>query len=96
MNCCIKLECLSMARLSSLVYCLRERPGAYPIVEHLKGSSIVQAPVLPTKTKLERLARDKHSSLLQKSVNYGEKSFITLGPGRVDWVFYLLFGATAS
>ncbi len=31
-------------------------------------------------TRLERLARDKHSSLLQKSVNYGQKSLITLAP----------------
>ncbi len=29
---------------------------------------------------LERRARDKHSSLLQKSVNYGQKRFITLAP----------------
>ncbi len=33
-------------------------------------------------TSLERFARDKHSSLLRKSVNYGQKSFITLGPGQ--------------
>jgi hypothetical protein len=26
-------------------------------------------------------AKDKHSSLLRKSVNYGQKSFITLGLG---------------
>ncbi len=32
-------------------------------------------------TRLERLAKDKHSSLLQKSVNYGQKSIITLAPG---------------
>ncbi len=32
-------------------------------------------------TRLERLAMDKHSSLLRKSVNYGQKSFTTLGPG---------------
>ena len=32
-------------------------------------------------TRLEKLARDKHSSLLQKSVIYRQKSFITLGPG---------------
>jgi hypothetical protein len=32
-------------------------------------------------TWLEKLARDKHSSLLQKLVNYDRKSFITLGPG---------------
>jgi hypothetical protein len=31
---------------------------------------------------MEKLARDKHSSLLQKSVHYGQKSFITLAPGR--------------
>ncbi len=31
---------------------------------------------------LEKLAWDKHSSLFQKIVNYGQKSFITLGPGR--------------
>jgi hypothetical protein len=30
---------------------------------------------------MERLFRDKHSSLLQKSANYRQKSFITLGPG---------------
>jgi hypothetical protein len=29
-------------------------------------------------TKLENLESDKHSSLLQKSVNYGRKSFIPL------------------
>jgi hypothetical protein len=31
---------LSMASLSRLVYCSWERPGAYPIVEHLEGSLI--------------------------------------------------------
>jgi hypothetical protein len=31
--------------------------------------------------RLERLARDKHSSLLHKFANYGQKSFITLGSG---------------
>ncbi len=35
-----KLECLSIASLYSLVYCLWARPGAYPIVKHLNGSSI--------------------------------------------------------
>jgi hypothetical protein len=35
-------------------------------VEHLKG--------------LETLARDKHSSLLRKSLNYGQKKFIILAP----------------
>jgi hypothetical protein len=30
---------------------------------------------------LKKLARDKHSSLLQKLLNLGPKSFITLGLG---------------
>jgi hypothetical protein len=33
-------------------------------------------------TRLEKLGRDKHSSLLQKSINYGQKSFITLAPSQ--------------
>ncbi len=36
----IKLECLSLASLSSLVYSLWARPGVHPRVEHLKDSSI--------------------------------------------------------
>jgi hypothetical protein len=31
---------------------------------------------------MEKLVRNKHSSLLQKFVNYGQKSFITFGPGK--------------
>jgi hypothetical protein len=30
---------------------------------------------------MERLARDKQSSLLRKSVNYGRKMFYSTGPG---------------
>jgi hypothetical protein len=33
------------------------------------------------KAGLERLAKDKHSSSLQKFVNYGRKIFIGLAPG---------------
>jgi len=33
------------------------------------------------KTRLEKFANGKHSSLLRKFVNYGQKCFITLGPG---------------
>jgi hypothetical protein len=29
-----------------------------------------------------KLAQEKYSSLLQKFVNYGQKSFITLAPGK--------------
>ncbi len=37
---------------------------------------------LPTKyqTRLERIAREKRSSFLQKFVNYGQKKFYNLGP----------------
>ncbi len=37
-------------------------------------------PYLQTLTRLEMLARDKHSSLLQKSVNYDCKKFYSTGP----------------
>jgi hypothetical protein len=33
--------------------------------------------------RLERHARDKYSSLLQKYVKYGQKSFIILAPGAI-------------
>ncbi len=32
-------------------------------------------------TRLQKLAVDKHSSLLRKFVNDGHKSFVTFGPG---------------
>jgi hypothetical protein len=34
---------------------------------------------------VKKLTNDKHSSLLQKSVIYEQKSFITLGPGVLSW-----------
>ncbi len=57
-----------------------------PRVEHLKGSSIGVGSCITNKqqTKLERLPRDKHSSLLRKFQNFGRKSFITLGPVGVE------------
>ncbi len=69
---CNKLDCLSLASLSSLVECLWVRPGAsYPRVEHLTRKHC---------TRLERLARDKHSSLLQKPLITAVKSFIVQAP----------------
>jgi len=47
-----KLRCLSLVSLSSLVYCLWARQGAYPIAEHMKDSSVGLAPALPTNIKL--------------------------------------------
>ncbi len=54
-----------LASIYRLVSCFRVRPE--PTHKH--------------QTRLEKLARDKHSSLIKKSANYGQKSFITLGPG---------------
>ncbi len=44
-------------------------------MEHLKGASHVYAPGLTNKhlVRLERSAKDKHSSLLQTFVNHGRK-----------------------
>ncbi len=39
-----KLECLSLASLSSLLYCLQVRKGAYPRVENLNDASLGYAP----------------------------------------------------
>ncbi len=41
-------------------------------------------------TRLERLARNKHSSLLRAFVIYGLKSFVTLGPDDKNSKFWLL------
>jgi hypothetical protein len=41
-----------MASLSSLDYCLWARPGAYPIVEHLKGPLRGYVPTLQTDIRL--------------------------------------------
>jgi hypothetical protein len=45
---------------------------AYPKIEHLKGHS----GKFPHKARLERLAMDKHSSLLQKCINYIHEKFV--------------------
>ncbi len=47
-----KLDRLFLVSLSSLVYCLWARPGAYPRVDHLKGVSLGQAAALPVNTIL--------------------------------------------
>jgi hypothetical protein len=39
---------------------------------------------------LEKLAREEHSRLFQKLVNYGQKSFIILGLGQIlETAFFL-------
>jgi hypothetical protein len=65
-KCCNKLECLFLESLSSLVYCLWTRLGVY----HRRyftwvGSCLTHKDY----TFLERLARDKRSSLLENICN---------------------------
>jgi hypothetical protein len=54
-------------------------------MKHLNGASLSKAPALLAnrKTRLKRLARKKHSSLLQKFVNYGQKKVYNMGPGAI-------------
>jgi hypothetical protein len=61
---------------------------AYPNEAPFKGYTLGWAPGLThthTQThitlRLVGLARDKNSSSIRKSVNYGQKSFIALAPG---------------
>ncbi len=59
------------------------KAGAYPIEEPFRCSTLGLAPGLADKqkTRLERLARDKHSRLIRKFVNHGQKILITLARG---------------
>jgi hypothetical protein len=52
-------------------------------LEHLNGASLGWPPALLTKHYfiLEKLARDKHSNLFLKFVNYDRKKFKTLAHG---------------
>jgi hypothetical protein len=59
------------------------KAGAYLSEAPFGCSTLVLAPGLTQKhqTRLERLTRDKHSSLLRKFVNYDRKSFMIQTPG---------------
>ncbi len=65
--------------------------GAYPSEAPFRCSTLGQAPGLTHKhqTRLERLAKDKHSSLLRKSVNYGRKFVVQYRPQ--FFYFFLIF-----
>ncbi len=78
---------------SSLVLCFWVRPEAYHRMEHLKRCFTWLGLGLAYKqqTRLERFARNKHSSLLRKSVNYGQKKFYNIGPWAQCYkTFYVL------
>jgi hypothetical protein len=53
------------------------------MMEHMEGALLRHARCLTCKqcVWLERLARDKHSSLLRKFLNYGRKKFYNLALG---------------
>ncbi len=55
-------------------------------MEHLKGASLRSSFTREHQTRLEKLARDKHSSLLQKFITYGRKKFYNIG----NWSFHQL------
>jgi hypothetical protein len=69
--------CLSLARPSDLVKYLRVRQGAYPKVEHLKGSSLWWAFAALLNIRLGWKGFPVTNT--RTVVNYGRKSLITLG-----------------
>jgi hypothetical protein len=76
----IKLKCYFLAGLSSLVECLRVR----------MGPTRVNAPGLTRKqwTKLERLATDKHSSLLGTFIkSFLEFKLVKFCVSRIHWSY---------
>jgi hypothetical protein len=60
------------------------KAGAYPSEAHFRYHALAYAPVLTNKhyTRLERFARDRHSSLLQILVNYYHKKFFNNVPAK--------------
>jgi hypothetical protein len=60
-------------------------------VKHLSGALLLEATGLTHKnyTRLAKLARDKHLSLLRKFINYGQKSFVTLAQGVIVMKLFL-------
>ncbi len=57
-------------------------------MKHLSGVPLYWWPLaLPTNIRLERLATDKHSSLLRKFVNYGRKKFYTINSFHFRFLF---------
>ncbi len=74
---------MSLASLSGLAKCLWVRPGAYPRVEHLQGTSLRQAPALPATIRLGWKSLPGTNDLAYfESYNFTTvKSFIALATG---------------
>ncbi len=89
MNFCNELECLSLESLSSLVLVIAGKARAYPSDAFFSCSTLGYAPGLTHKhqTRVERLARVKHSSVLRKFINYGPKKFYRIGSSAMK-LFY--------
>jgi hypothetical protein len=78
-------ECLSVAFVCDRLFCVKIRGQCYKTFSVCK----LQIFVLSWSVcyiRMEKLTKDKYSSLLRKYIFYGQKSFITLGP--VDCVAY--------
>jgi len=64
-------------------------PGKPTPVKHLSGAPLYGRPLVPTNNRLGwKGLPGKNTSLLQKSVNYGNKKFYSTGPAYVKpWLF---------
>jgi hypothetical protein len=71
-----------MASLSKLNLMFIVKTWVYPIEEPFRCSTLGLAPGLAhiPYSMLERLSMDKHSSLLRKFLNHGQKKFYNIGP----------------
>ncbi len=71
-----------MASLSSLAYCLFSKAKCLPYsgAPERFFNRVASCFANRHQTKLERLAMDKHSSLLRKFVNCVRKKFFNIGP----------------
>ncbi len=68
------------------------KAGAYPSETPLRCTTLGWASSLTHNqmTRLERLARDKHFSLLRKFVIYGRKKFYIIGPRNLCSIFHYI------
>ncbi len=81
MKFCNKLECLSLPSLLSLIWCLQVRQEPTKVKTPFRCSTMGQVPDLANKqyTRLKRLGRSKHSSLLRKLTTYDCKKIYYIG-----------------
>jgi hypothetical protein len=73
-------ECLSLAGFSSLNVAGKARSKTYSGAPERCFTQVGSYLTQKHLNKLERFARDKHSSLLQIFINHGCKKFYIIGP----------------